>query len=82
MWPTKPFNPSKSLSLSLSPSLSHFLTMTHFLFPQLGGVAGGEKYIVNDVLFKFATDTAGIYAGGDIAAGKVAAHDLKVHIAI
>ena len=45
----------------------------------MGGVAGGEKYIVNNVLFKFATDVGGIYAGGDFAASKVAAHDLKAH---
>ena len=40
-------------------------------------MAGGEKYIVNNILFKFA-DSQGIYEGGDFAAGKVAAHDLKV----
>ena len=30
---------------------------------QLGGVAGGEKYICQGILFKFAVDHAGIYGG-------------------
>lgn len=43
----------------------------------IGGAAGGEKYIVNGILFKFALDFNGIY-GGDENAAKAAGHDLKV----
>jgi hypothetical protein len=32
----------------------------------VGGVAGGEKYIVSGILFKFAIDHYGLYAGGMI----------------
>mmetsp|Transcript_17467 Transcript_17467/g.52245 ORF Transcript_17467/g.52245 Transcript_17467/m.52245 type:complete len:1232 (+) Transcript_17467:129-3824(+) len=42
----------------------------------MGGLAGGEKYIVHDILFKFACDSQGIY-GSDFAANKVAGHELK-----
>ena len=44
---------------------------------KIGGLAGGQKYIVNEVLFKFATDTQGIFDNDDYAASKVAGHDLK-----
>mmetsp|Transcript_5907 Transcript_5907/g.7764 ORF Transcript_5907/g.7764 Transcript_5907/m.7764 type:complete len:1006 (-) Transcript_5907:86-3103(-) len=43
----------------------------------MGGVAGGEKYIVNNVLFKFAVDTNNMFKGDDYAAAKVAGHELK-----
>eukprot|EP00727_Mastigamoeba_balamuthi_P009543 m51a1_g5210 hypothetical protein (1212) ;mRNA; r:242382-246294 len=45
------------------------------------GFAGGDKYVVQKILFKFAVDSKGIF-GGDEAAAKVASHDLKslVHI--
>lgn len=43
----------------------------------IGGAAGGEKYVVNGILFKFALDFNGIY-GGDENAAKAAGHDLKV----
>lgn len=42
----------------------------------VGGQAGGEKYIVNNILFKFAVDTKGLY-GSEHAAAKVAGHELK-----
>jgi len=42
----------------------------------LGGQAGGEKFIIHGVLFKFAVDSSGLY-GGDYGAAKVAGHDLK-----
>ena len=42
----------------------------------LGGVAGGEKYVVNGILFKFALDSSNIY-GGDHNAMKAASHELK-----
>ena len=40
------------------------------------GVAGGEKYIVNSILFKFAVDSFNLYGGDDSSAAKVAGHDL------
>lgn len=42
----------------------------------LGGVSGGEKYIVHETLFKFAVDSYGIL-GSDYAAAKVAGNELK-----
>jgi hypothetical protein len=36
-----------------------------------GGVAGGSKYIVQDILFKFALDIDGLYGNNDTAASKV-----------
>ena len=42
----------------------------------VGGVAGGEKYIVQNILFKFAIDTEGLYRS-DENAMKAASHDLK-----
>ena len=42
----------------------------------LGGVAGGEKYIVHNILFKFAVDSYSIL-GSDYAALKVAGNELK-----
>jgi len=42
----------------------------------LGGMAGGEKYIVHNILFKFAVDFHGLY-NGDFGASKVAGHELK-----
>lgn len=47
------------------------------LTQQLGGVAGGEKYIVAGILFKFAIDSQGLYGSDDLAA-KEAGHQLKV----
>lgn len=41
----------------------------------LGGKLGGTKYIVQNILFKFAVDESGLYS--DHAAAKVAAHELK-----
>jgi len=42
----------------------------------IGGVAGGEKYIHRGILFKFAMDWEGLY-GGDEYSAKVASHELK-----
>jgi hypothetical protein len=39
-------------------------------FAEVGGNAGGEKFIYNGILFKFAVDWKGIY-GSDHAAMKV-----------
>ena len=41
----------------------------------LGGVIGGKKYIVHNMLFKFAVDSFDIF--GDEAAAKIAGHELK-----
>jgi hypothetical protein len=42
----------------------------------VGGIAGGEKYIVQGILFKFAVDLEGLYKS-DENAMKAASHDLK-----
>ena len=36
----------------------------------LGGQAGGDKYMVHNILFKFALDSMGLFGGSDIAAAK------------
>jgi len=43
----------------------------------LGGRAGGSKYIVHNILFKFALDLFGLYGNSDENAQKAAGHDLK-----
>jgi len=45
-------------------------------FVNIGGNAGGEKYIYNGILFKFATDWKKIY-GGDEYAMKAANHEMN-----
>ena len=47
----------------------------------LGGQAGGEKYVAQGILFKFATDWRGLY-GGDESAAKAASHELRglIHV--
>ena len=55
------------------------LPMTQRTFTPLkaaGGIAGGEKYLIHGVLFKFAIDFARIY-DGDEGAAKAAGHELK-----
>jgi hypothetical protein len=42
----------------------------------LKGVAGGKKYICNNIVFKFAVDSKGLYCG-DQNAMKAAGHDLR-----
>ena len=37
----------------------------------LGGMAGGEKYIVQNILFKFAIDSSNLFQGSHLAPGKV-----------
>lgn len=46
----------------------------------LGGLCGGEKFIVSNILFKFAVDEHNIL-GSDRAAAKVAGHELVGHTA-
>ena len=41
----------------------------------IGGKLGGTKYIVQNILFKFAVDESGFYS--DYAAAKVGGHELK-----
>ena len=36
----------------------------------IGGSAGGEKYVVHNILFKFALDSGGLFGGSDLAARK------------
>jgi len=43
----------------------------------LGGVAGGQKYIVHNILFKFALDSGGLFGGDNLAAAKVGGLELK-----
>ncbi len=43
----------------------------------VGGRAGGVKYIVSGVLFKFAIDDQNLFRGSDAAAHKVAGHELR-----
>ena len=65
--------------LPLSPSFFPLFLSSHKIFfpnsikphRSLGGMAGGEKYIVHNVLFKFATDNSGFFKGSDMAAAKV-----------
>eukprot|EP01130_Rhizamoeba_saxonica_P016324 TRINITY_DN7530_c0_g1_i1.p1 TRINITY_DN7530_c0_g1~~TRINITY_DN7530_c0_g1_i1.p1 ORF type:complete len:885 (-),score=187.58 TRINITY_DN7530_c0_g1_i1:58-2367(-) len=42
----------------------------------LGGIIGGQKYIVHNILFKFAMDYHGLF-GNDYAAAKVAGNELR-----
>ena len=37
----------------------------------IGGRAGGDKYIVHNILFKFAVDSFGLFGGSTWAASKV-----------
>lgn len=43
---------------------------------KMGGVAGGEKYLVEGIFFKFAIDAFGVYGGDDFAM-KAAGHELN-----
>jgi hypothetical protein len=36
----------------------------------VGGVAGGRKYVVNQIFIKFPIDDKGIYGGDDMGAAK------------
>ena len=38
---------------------------------KMGGRAGGKKYIVHNILFKFAVDSYGLFGGSTWAASKV-----------
>ena len=36
----------------------------------IGGIAGGEKFIVHNILFKFSKDSGNLYGGNGLAAAK------------
>eukprot|EP01127_Copromyxa_protea_P020893 TRINITY_DN703_c1_g1_i2.p1 TRINITY_DN703_c1_g1~~TRINITY_DN703_c1_g1_i2.p1 ORF type:complete len:1017 (-),score=227.10 TRINITY_DN703_c1_g1_i2:65-3115(-) len=42
----------------------------------IGGLAGGEKFIIESILFKFAIDTEGIFGGDELASYKNAGQEL------
>ena len=48
----------------------------------MGGIAGGTKYIVDNILFKFANPTEGPYLGSYELANKATGHDLRGAISI
>jgi hypothetical protein len=43
----------------------------------IGGIVGGEKYIVHNILFKFAFDHEKLFGGNDGAAAKVSDQEMK-----
>lgn len=43
----------------------------------IGGVAGGEKFLVQNILFKICTDHCGIFNGNEYYAHKLGSHELK-----
>ncbi len=43
----------------------------------VGGVIGGEKFIVHNIMFKFALDSHSVFGGSDESAAKVAGLELK-----
>ena len=51
--------------------------------PSLGGLAGGEKFIIKHagILFKFPTDKHNIYGGEEVAAMKAASRELTALVA-
>ena len=65
-------------------SLGKIIIAENFLPPEnrtiqhcnVGGIAGGEKYVHHGILFKFALDKHKIYSG-DHFAMKAAGHELK-----
>ena len=77
----KPFGTFPVSLFFFSFSLSHSLFLLHsltFLIPSflyrprtMGGRAGGEKYMVHNILFKFAVDSANLFQGSTWAAAKV-----------
>ncbi|KNC48096.1 uncharacterized protein AMSG_04326, partial [Thecamonas trahens ATCC 50062] len=43
----------------------------------MGGIAGGVKYVVHGILFKFAIDASGVFNGNDEVAEKVASDEMR-----
>ena len=66
--------------LSFPPFLFSFLQKEGFtktLIPMdIGGRAGGQKYLINNILFKFAVDVHNLY-GSDYAAAKAAGNEVR-----
>lgn len=58
--------------LFLPPNARRIQPRTH----ELGGLAGGEKFLHSNILFKLAVDRGSLY-GGDAFAKKAAEHELK-----
>ena len=48
---------------------------------KMGGFAGGDKYLVNNIMFKFAVDSKNLF-DSDEAAIKVAGHELYVILSL
>lgn len=63
---------SEFLPIALTASLNHSQADQVLQ----GGVAGGEKYLVEGIFFKFAIDAFGVYGGDDFAM-KAAGHELN-----
>ena len=57
----------------------HFKAMGDRVFKpaEMGGIAGGTKYIVDGLLFKFANPAEGPYLGSYELANKATGHDLR-----
>lgn len=43
----------------------------------IGGIAGGEKFLVQNILFKICTDHCGVFNGNEYYAHKLGSHELK-----
>ncbi len=52
------------------------LTIDLFSSSQVGGIAGGQKYIYDSIFFKFPNDSYGLY-GTEEAAMKASGHEFK-----
>ena len=73
--------------LRVSPLLFFLISLFSFsqkdgftktLIPMdIGGRAGGQKYLINNILFKFAVDVHNLY-GSDYAAAKAAGNEVGV----
>lgn len=61
----------------LSTRANELIYVTNGRPKQLGGVAGGMKYLWRGILFKLADGSQGPYGGSDEAAAKAAGHELR-----
>jgi hypothetical protein len=43
----------------------------------IGGMAGGDKYLAQNILFKLSIDAFNLFGGSDEAAGKLASLEIK-----
>jgi len=51
-------------------------TIAPLVAGKFGGIAGGQKYIINGILFKFAIDSGNLFEGDELATYKFAGQDL------